>query len=100
MHSWHYLASERLQAYETRLSHSVLIFFLFGSVIHQDMEEFDISGSPKHLDEVGRAIMVHQNLASICYILPLGSQDCIVGSVFVNLCRHQICSSQVVLIDM
>lgn len=42
-------------------------------------------GPCKHLDGVGRAIMVHQNLTSICYILPLVSQDCIMGSGFVNL---------------
>lgn len=49
-------------------------------------------GPCKHLDRVGRDIMVHQKLASICCILPLVSQDCIMGSQFVNLCRHHIYS--------
>lgn len=84
-----YLASARLQACGNRLSHSILIF-LFDNVVHQG--DLSCLGPCKHLDRVGRAIMVHQNLAFTCWILPLVSQDCIMGSQFVNLCRHQIYS--------
>lgn len=89
VYSWLYVASAWLQARGNSLPHSILIF-LFDSVVHQ--EEFDISGALQTSGQSRQTIMVHQNLASICCILPLVSQHCIMGSQFVNLCRHQIYS--------